>query len=86
MKDENGENMSQHKFGITSLINKRDLLQKDDAVVFKVDVTSRAVEVKLIDNLFSFKIILFLFPGDCCSSEEEGNCRFNQRPIWILGL
>jgi hypothetical protein len=45
MKDENGENISQHKFGITSLINKRDLLQKDDTIVFKVDETSRAVEV-----------------------------------------
>lgn len=45
MKEENGENISQHKFGITSLINKRDLLQKDDTVVFKIDETSRAVEV-----------------------------------------
>lgn len=45
MKDETGENLSHHKFGITSLINKRDLLQKDDTVVFKVDETSRAVEV-----------------------------------------
>ncbi|KAG5677382.1 hypothetical protein PVAND_007146 [Polypedilum vanderplanki] len=45
LKDENGENISQHKFGITSLVNKRDLLQKDDTVVFKIDETSRAVEV-----------------------------------------
>lgn len=45
MKDENGENSSQHKFGITSLTNKRDLLQKDDCVVFKIDETSRAVDV-----------------------------------------
>ncbi len=45
MKDENGENLLQYKFGITSLINKRDLLQKDDSVIFKVDETSRAVEV-----------------------------------------
>lgn len=45
MKDELGENLSQHKFGITSLVNKRDLLQKDDSVVFKIDETSRAVEV-----------------------------------------
>jgi hypothetical protein len=54
MKDENGENLSQHKFGITSLINKRDLLQKDDAVIFKVDVTSRAVEVSLRANYYEF--------------------------------
>lgn len=54
MKDENGENLSQHKFGITSLINKRDLLQKDDTVVFKIDETSRAVEVRKlsINDLF----------------------------------
>ena len=50
MKDENGENLSQHKFGITSLINKRDLLQKDDTVVFKIDETSRAVEVRKLLN------------------------------------
>lgn len=48
MKDDGGENLSHHKFGITSLINKRDLLQKDDTVVFKIDETSRAVEVKQI--------------------------------------
>lgn len=45
LSNENGENVSQHKFGITSLTNKRDLLQKDDCVVFKIDETSRAVEV-----------------------------------------
>ena len=48
MKDEIGDNLSHHKFGITSLINKRDLLQKDDTVVFKVDETSRAVEVFIV--------------------------------------
>lgn len=47
MKDDNGECISQHKFGITSLTNKRDLLQKDDIVVFKIDETMRAVEVSL---------------------------------------
>jgi hypothetical protein len=50
LKDENGENVSQHKFGITSLTNKRDLLQKDDCVMFKVDETSRAVEVSCGDG------------------------------------
>lgn len=45
LKDENGDNVTQHKFGITSLTNKRDLLQKDDCVVFKIDETTRAVEV-----------------------------------------
>lgn len=45
LKAENGENVSQHEFGITSLTNKRDLLQKDDCVVFKIDDKFRAVEV-----------------------------------------
>lgn len=58
MKDDVGDNLSHHKFGITSLINKRDLLQKDDTVVFKVDETSRAVEVKYFVILFPiFKTI-----------------------------
>lgn len=49
MKDENGEILaSQHEFGITSLTNKRDLLQKDDCVTFRIDETNRAVEVTAI--------------------------------------
>lgn len=43
-----GEAVSSHEFGITSLINKRDLLQKDDSVVFKVDEASRAVDVTAV--------------------------------------
>lgn len=43
-----GEAISSHEFGITSLINKRDLLQKDDSVVFKVDEASRAVDVTAV--------------------------------------
>lgn len=43
-----GEPVSRHEFGITSLINKRDLLQKDDSVVFKVDEASRAVDVTAV--------------------------------------
>lgn len=43
-----GEPVSSHEFGITSLINKRDLLQKDDPVVFKVDEASRAVDVTAV--------------------------------------
>lgn len=43
-----GEAVSSHEFGITSLINKRDLLQKDDSVVFKVDETGRAVDVTAV--------------------------------------
>lgn len=43
-----GEAVSRHEFGITSLINKRDLLQKDDSVVFKVDETGRAVDVTAV--------------------------------------
>lgn len=53
LKDDNGENSTQHKFGITSLTNKRDLLQKDDCVVFKIDETSRAVEVSCSAQDFS---------------------------------
>lgn len=70
MKDENGENISQHKFGITSLINKRDLLQKDDTVVFKIDETNRAVEVSIYfikissyaDYFFFFMSFKFRLP------------------------
>lgn len=48
MKDENGDLLtSQHEFGITSLVNKRDLLQKDDFVTFRIDETNRAVEVSV---------------------------------------
>ena len=62
MKEENGENLSQHKFGITSLINKRDLLQKDDTVVFKIDETSRAVEVRRSQSMiYSFAYEIFNF-------------------------
>lgn len=43
-----GEPVSDHQFGITSLINKRDLLQKSDPVVFKVDETGRAVDVTAV--------------------------------------
>ena len=43
-----GEVVSQHELGITSLTNKRDLLQKDDYVVFKVDEAGRAAEVTAI--------------------------------------
>ena len=60
LKDENGENISQHKFGITSLTNKRDLLQKDDCVMFKIDETSRAVEVSKY-NLNVVKVKNFRF-------------------------
>ena len=61
LKDENGENVSQHKFGITSLTNKRDLLQKDDCVVFKVDETSRAVEVSFNEALHDEEVFLQAF-------------------------
>jgi hypothetical protein len=54
--NENGENVSQHEFGITSLINKRDLLQKDDCVIFKIDETLRAVEVSW-QNLIPFYLL-----------------------------
>lgn len=37
--------MSTHDFGITSLTNKRHLLQKYDVVTFKKDENGRANEV-----------------------------------------
>lgn len=42
------EIVSEHEFGITSLMNKRDLLQKGDLVTFKVDDMGRAVEVTAV--------------------------------------
>ncbi|KAL5292829.1 CSDE1 family protein [Megaselia abdita] len=42
------EIISEHEFGITSLMNKRDLLQKGDLVTFKVDDAGRAVEVTAV--------------------------------------
>lgn len=48
VRNEGGESMTTHEFGITSLKNKRDLLQKDDMVTFKVDEQNRAVEVTSI--------------------------------------
>lgn len=45
VKNENGDSLSTHEFGITSLKNKRDLLQKDDVVTFKIDELSRAMEI-----------------------------------------
>ncbi|GAB0096270.1 cold shock domain-containing protein E1 [Sergentomyia squamirostris] len=42
---DNGDVLSTHEFGITSLVNKRDLLQKNDAVSFKLDTRGRAAEV-----------------------------------------
>lgn len=45
---ENGEPVSTHELGITSLTNKRDLLQKDDYVVFKIDESGRAAEVTAV--------------------------------------
>lgn len=40
--------ISTHEFGITSLNNKRDLLQKGDLVTFKIDECGRAAEVTAI--------------------------------------
>jgi hypothetical protein len=58
LSNENGENVSQHEFGITSLMNKRDLLQKDDCVVFKIDETLRAVEVSLVERCWKKKLLI----------------------------
>lgn len=40
--------LSQHEFGITSLVNKRDLLQKGDLVTFKIDETGRAADITAV--------------------------------------
>ncbi|ALC43437.1 Unr [Drosophila busckii] len=40
--------ISQHEFGITSLVNKRDLLQKGDLVRFRIDESGRAAEVNAV--------------------------------------
>ncbi|XP_058457625.1 cold shock domain-containing protein E1 isoform X2 [Malaya genurostris] len=48
VRNETGDGLSTHEFGITSLKNKRDLLQKDDVVTFKIDEQGRAVEVTSI--------------------------------------
>uniref|UniRef100_A0A182QFF3 CSD domain-containing protein n=1 Tax=Anopheles farauti TaxID=69004 RepID=A0A182QFF3_9DIPT len=45
VKNESGDTLSTHEFGITSLKNHRDLLQKDDVVTFKVDELNRAMEI-----------------------------------------
>lgn len=44
--DANDDSGSVFEFGITSLINKRDLLQKNDNVSFKLDEDGRAREIK----------------------------------------
>lgn len=48
LQNDTGEGISRHELGITSLTNKRDLLQKDDQVTFKVDEAGRAAEVTAI--------------------------------------
>lgn len=48
MKNDDGTIGSVHEFGITSVKNKRDLLQKDDVVTFRLDQVDRAAEVKRI--------------------------------------
>lgn len=40
--------ISQHEFGITSLVNKRDLLQKGDLVSFRIDESGRAACVNAV--------------------------------------
>lgn len=48
LDDSRSQVLSQHEFGITSLINKRDLLQKGDLVTFKIDASGRAAEINSI--------------------------------------
>lgn len=48
LRNDAGEGISRHDFGITSLTNRRDLLQKDDQITFKVDEIGRAAEVTAI--------------------------------------
>lgn len=44
-QDDSAANGTMHEFGITSVKNKRDLLQKDDVVSFQLDEAGRAAEV-----------------------------------------
>ncbi|XP_063697366.1 cold shock domain-containing protein E1 [Culicoides brevitarsis] len=48
MKNDDGTNGSVHEFGITSVKNKRDLLQKDDVVTFRLDQLDRARQVEAV--------------------------------------
>lgn len=61
VRNENDNALSTHEFGITSLKNKRDLLQKDDAVTFKIDEQNRAVEVnqRWLDFVMNFIKTIF---------------------------
>lgn len=52
LSNENGDTMSTHEFGITSLTNKRHLLQKYDVVTFKKDENGRANEVCCAHSLY----------------------------------
>lgn len=56
MKLDDGSNSSVHEFGITSVKNKRDLLQKDDIVSFQLDEAGRAAEVNSL-QLFIMVVI-----------------------------
>ena len=43
-----GDGLTQYEFGITGLINKRELLQPSDQVTFQLDESHRAVLIKAI--------------------------------------
>ncbi|MPC91623.1 Cold shock domain-containing protein E1 [Portunus trituberculatus] len=42
------DGLTQYEFGITGLINKRELLQPSDQVTFQLDESQRAVLIKAI--------------------------------------
>lgn len=43
-----GEGLQQYEFGITGLVNKRELLQPNDQVNFQLDESRRAVVIRAI--------------------------------------
>lgn len=43
-----GEGLQQYEFGITGLVNKRELLQPSDQVNFQLDESRRAVVIRAI--------------------------------------
>lgn len=43
-----GDGLSQYEFGITGLVNKRELLQPADQVTFQLDESHRAVLIRAI--------------------------------------
>lgn len=86
--NENKDVVTTHEFGITSLMNKRDLLQKGDDVSFKVDAKGRAAEVSGEGEVRreEWNLINCVF-ADCLDSHEEPcSGGLDPWPVWVPGL